>query len=100
MTGASRDRLTRRDFGKLLGAAAIAGTAPTCALPVSEPLPAADDICAMTAVELADRIRRKDLSAKEVMTAHLARIEAVNPKINAIVTLVADKAMADATEAD
>ena len=34
------------------------------------------------------------------MTAHLARIERVNPKINAIVTLVADRAMADAAKAD
>ena len=34
------------------------------------------------------------------MSAHLARIERVNPKINAIVTLVADRAMADAAKAD
>ena len=34
------------------------------------------------------------------MAAHLARIERVNPKVNAIVTLVADRAMADAAKAD
>jgi amidase len=34
------------------------------------------------------------------MSAHLARIERVNPKINAIVTLVADRAMADAKRVD
>jgi amidase len=34
------------------------------------------------------------------MTAHLARIERINPKVNAIVTLVADRAMADAARAD
>jgi amidase len=35
-----------------------------------------------------------------VMTAHLARIERVNPTINAIVTIVADRAMSDAAHAD
>ncbi len=45
-------------------------------------------------------MRRKDLSAREVMTAHLARIERVNPKVNAVVTLVAERAMAGAARAD
>ena len=40
------------------------------------------------------------VSAREVMTAHLAQIERVNPRVNAIVTLVADRAMADAARAD
>src|SRR5262249_2393146 len=48
----------------------------------------------------AARIRRKDLSSREVMAAHLARIERVNPAVNAIVTLVADRAMAEAAGAD
>ncbi len=59
-----------------------------------------DELCALTAIELARRIRQKQVSARDVMTAHLARIERVNPKINAIVTLVADRAMADAAKAD
>ena len=54
----------------------------------------------MTAVDLATRIRRREVSAREVLTAHLARIEAINPKVNAIVTLVADRAMTDAARAD
>src|SRR5690349_10380528 len=45
-------------------------------------------------------IRAKQVSAREVMQAHLAQIERVNPQVNAVVTLVADKAMADATAAD
>ena len=36
------------------------------------------------AVELVARMRSKDLSAREVMTAHLARIERVNPRVNAV----------------
>jgi amidase len=34
------------------------------------------------------------------MAAHLAKIERVNPKVNAIVTLVAERAMAEAARAD
>lgn len=54
----------------------------------------------MSAVELARRLRRKDVSAREVLEAHLERIEQVNPKVNAIVTLVADRARHDALQAD
>ena len=46
------------------------------------------DLCFLSAVELADRIRRRELSAREVMTAHLDRIERVNPSINAIVSML------------
>ena len=59
-----------------------------------------DEICDLSAVELVARMRSKDLSAREVMTAHLAQIERVNPKVNAIVTLVAERAMAGAARAD
>jgi hypothetical protein len=62
--------------------------------------PPNQELCDMTAVELAARLARKQVSAREVMTAHLARIERVNPKINAIVTLVAEQAMANAAKAD
>jgi amidase len=58
------------------------------------------ELCEMTAVDLAARLARKQVSAREVMTAHLAQIERINPKVNAIVTLVADQAMAGAAKAD
>jgi amidase len=57
-------------------------------------------LCDLSAIELVARMRRKEVSAREVMTAHLARIARVNPKVNAIVTLVAERAMADAARAD
>ena len=59
-----------------------------------------DELCDLSAIELAARIRRKDVSARDVMSAHLARIERVNPTVNAIVTLVAERALADAARAD
>jgi amidase len=54
----------------------------------------------LPATELAKRIRTKDLSARDVVSAHLDRIAAVNPRVNAIVTLVADRAMEQARLAD
>jgi len=58
------------------------------------------EICFLTATELARRIRSKELSAREVMEAHLAQIERVNPAVNAIVTLLPEQAMAQAMAAD
>ena len=53
----------------------------------------AEALCELSAIELAAKIRRKEISARDLMAAHLARIERLNPKVNAIVTLVADRAM-------
>ena len=54
----------------------------------------------LTAVELARRIRRKDLSCVEVMQAHLTQIDRVNPKVNAIVTYHPEQALEGAKAAD
>ena len=45
-------------------------------------------------------IRGREVSASELMQAHLSRTAAVNPQLNAIVTLVADTALSDAQRAD
>src|SRR5436190_4106560 len=58
------------------------------------------DLCFLTAVELADRIRRRQVSVTEVVRAHLAQIERVNPRVNAIVTLTAERALDDAAGKD
>ncbi len=47
-----------------------------------------EEICYLDATELASRIRSKAMSPVEVVRAHLARIEAINPKLNAIVTII------------
>jgi amidase len=87
--------MSRRTFGKLVGAAAVGA-----ALPNAPMTPPADELCYMSAVELATRIRRKELSSRELVAANLARIEQVNSKVNAVVTLVAEQARADAARAD
>ncbi len=97
-------RLTRRTFGQVVGAAAVGALSSgvTAAEPANRMTQStsAGELCDLSAVELAARIRRKDVSARQVMAAHLARIERINPKVNAIVTLVAERAMADAGHAD
>jgi amidase len=72
-----------------------AQTSPAAGMPDKS-----DALCELSAVELAARIRRKDVSAREVMAAHLARIQRINPSVNAIVTLVAERAITDAARAD
>ena len=60
-----------------------------------------DEICFMRAVDILDLMRRKKLSAREVMQAHLKQISRVNSKVNAIVTLVPEQElMAQAAAAD
>jgi aspartyl-tRNA(Asn)/glutamyl-tRNA(Gln) amidotransferase subunit A len=52
------------------------------------------------ATALAALIRTKQLSSREIVQAHLDRISAANPKINAIVTLLAEDALKGAGAAD
>jgi len=70
----------------------------------AQPVPSAtpdSDICFLSARQMADLIRQKKLSAREVMQAHLKQIQRVNSKVNAMVTLVPeDQLMAQALAAD
>ncbi len=86
----SSDPLTRRET--LLSAAAASLAAAQAAAP--------SDICQLSAVEMAGLIRQKKLSAREALAAHLRQIERVNPKVNAIITLVPEIATALAKQAD
>lgn len=70
------------------------------ALGASVAMAASQDLCFTSAVEMARMIRTKKLSAREALDAHLKQIERVNPKVNAIVTLVAEMAKKDAAQAD
>lgn len=59
-----------------------------------------DDLAWRSATELARLIRDRQLSPVELMDATLARIEARNPSINALVFVDADRARAKAREAE
>jgi amidase len=103
--GDANDRVTRRRFSATMAAAGVYAAFPRVLGEVATSAQAArqpdrSELCEMSAVELAARLARKQVSAREVMTAHLAQIERVNPQVNAIVTLVAEQAMAGAAKAD
>lgn len=53
-----------------------------------------------SAADLAEAIRSRDLSPVEVTRAFLERISAVDPKLNAFVTVMAEQAMEDARRAE
>jgi amidase len=94
-------RISRRQFGAAVTAGAVGTTMQQMFADSSQPRPVrGSELCEMTAIELAGRLARKDVSAREVMIAHLAQIDRLNPKVNAIVTLVAEQAMAAAAKAD
>ena len=58
------------------------------------------EIWQLSATELARRIALRQISSAEVVDAHLARINAVNPVLNAVVQVLADEARASAVLAD
>src|SRR3954451_16102941 len=95
----------RRDFLKSAGATLAFGAAsgtfePLEAAPPELPTSNAE-LCFSSARDLAALIRARKLSARECMTAHLAQIARVNPKVNAIVAKLDDEqclALADAAD--
>jgi amidase len=58
------------------------------------------DPTGLPATRLADAITARELSSEEVVEAHVRRIEAVNPRVNAVVQVDGDRALAAAREAD
>jgi amidase len=96
------DKIARRDF---LGSVALAGAAAAAgqnfiAGSAKAAAETVNPIILSSASELAAAIRAKKLSSKEVVEAHIERISAVNPKLNAVVQFTAETARKDAAEAD
>src|SRR6267378_413276 len=59
-----------------------------------------DDLVFKSGQELAALIKARQVSAVDVVRAYLARIDALNPKVNAYITVTADQALARARQAD
>lgn len=86
--------ISRRAFVSLVGATGIATS-------MTPPTQTPSELCFKDAVELAQLLRTKKVSAVEVMTAFLAQIKRVNPKVNAIPTFIGEEAaLRAAREAD
>lgn len=108
----AENNINRRQMIKMSSVAALSTiVSPSLASPKSSVtqfnenniiIPVTDsEVCFMKALDLAALIRKKKISAREVMQAHLKQIASVNSKVNAIVTLVPeDQLMAQALEAD
>ena len=96
MLSAQQGQPTRREVLVGLAAASISSALPA----VLSAQPPAPSLCFTSAVEMAALIRAKKLSAREALAEHLKQIDRVNPQVNAIVTLIADQATADAARAD
>jgi Asp-tRNA(Asn)/Glu-tRNA(Gln) amidotransferase A subunit family amidase len=58
------------------------------------------EITSLSACEIAERVRTRDVSPVEVVEAHLTRIEKINPKINAFIQVYAEAAIKRAREAE
>ncbi|HEY6697503.1 MAG TPA: amidase [Acidimicrobiales bacterium] len=59
-----------------------------------------DELWRLGAVELAGLIGKREVTSREVVDAHLRRIEAVNGSVNAITVTLTEAALAAADEAD
>jgi Amidase len=60
----------------------------------------ATELWRLSATELAEAIRSRQISSHEVIQAHLRRIEAVNPSINAVTVVLGEQALEAAKAAD
>jgi amidase len=98
-------RCDRRQFLKVasLGVAGASIASDEPLEPTGEPAwtesAKQDDLCFMSARDLAALIRTRKVSAREVMAAHVAQIDRVNPKVNAIVAKLDDRACLALAEA-
>jgi len=91
--------MTRRDTLKIGTVAALSAAATPLTSQTTQSGP--DEICFMRAVDILEAIRKKKLSAREAMEAHLKQIGRVNSKVNAIVTLAPEEQLiAQAAAAD
>jgi amidase len=59
-----------------------------------------DSLGLAPASQLAEAIRAKEVSSRELLEMFLHRVETINPKINSVVTLDGDRAMAQCKRAD
>lgn len=88
---------SRRDF---IQSGATLGVALSAARFSSAYAAGSDDLTYKSASEIAQLIKTKTLSSVEVVKACYARIDVVNPRINAVVAFCRERALAEAAEAD
>ena len=63
-------------------------------------MPVSQDLCYLTIAEAAGLLRQRKLSSMELTQAHLERLEALDGRLNAYITVLADRALTQARRAD
>src|SRR5712692_642551 len=100
----TRPRSSRRSFlssgASLVGSTLLAGAWKRTAASAGGGKASARDLDFASALEAARAIRAKEVSALELTERQLARIERYNPRLNAVVTLTREEALARARAAD
>src|SRR5215470_10030380 len=76
------------------------GLGAVCTLCLKERAVGMSDIALQPAHALAEAIRRRDVSSRELLDHYLARVDALNPPLGAVVTLDPDAARRAADAAD
>lgn len=57
------------------------------------------ELCFLSVHELAKKTKAREISPREIVEAHLAQIDELNPKLNAFITVCHEEAMAAAAQA-
>jgi aspartyl-tRNA(Asn)/glutamyl-tRNA(Gln) amidotransferase subunit A len=84
-----------KSFASLCAAGALGPRAGLAAAPANP-----DDLTAFSLTEAAALIRSRKISPVEVTNACLARIDRLNPRLNAFITVTGDSALAEARAAE
>jgi aspartyl-tRNA(Asn)/glutamyl-tRNA(Gln) amidotransferase subunit A len=95
-TGSQPPSVSRRTV--LLGGLAAAGTGLVPEFSAAQ-VPG-EELTTLTLAEASRRVRAKEVSPVELTQACLARIERLNPKLNAFITVAAEQALAEAQRAE
>jgi amidase len=85
---------------KFIGATATAGAALSLTRYTAAYAAAGGDLTSLSTVEVAKLIASRSISAVDAVNACYARIDAVNPKINAVVAMCRERALSEAQAAD
>lgn len=66
----------------------------------SKRIPASNPLLLMPATKLAQKLRQREITSTELVTAYIERIRAVNPYLNAVVATRFEEALQEAAAAD
>ena len=91
-------RMTRRGFGVLVGGAVVAETLVRAWPAMGETT--AEELTTKSVTELSAMMRAKSVTSTQLVNALLARMDTINPKVNAVVTVMAKQALAQAAVLD